>query len=89
MARTAQRYRDGRGCAAEPNFLGVGQALLEVVEDSSPVQVRDVDGVPGPPDPLCEVADTGRQSVRVVEQQHLSHFAFPFTVRTRLVPPER
>lgn len=58
---------------------GLGQHLrghhagLETVEDPSLVQIRKVDGMPGPPELVGEVADTGGQSVRVVEQQHFSH----------------
>jgi hypothetical protein len=56
----------------------MGYALLEAVEDPSLVQVRGVDGVTGPPEPLGKGDDAGCQSVRVVEHQHLSH-SVPFT----------
>src|SRR5918994_849140 len=55
----------------------MGYAVLEAVEDPSLVQVRGMDGVTGLPEPLGEGDDPGRQSVRVVEQQHLSHSASP------------
>jgi hypothetical protein len=58
---------------AEADLAGVRQTVVEVVEGAAVVQVGRVHDVPGRPELRGEVADSRRQAVPVVVQQHLSH----------------
>src|SRR5262245_66322261 len=61
----------------EPDLFGVSDTGIEIMEDPPLVEVGNMNGVTRPPHFVCEREDTGREPLRVVEQQYLSHIPFP------------